>query len=130
MPKNTTPEIQDGSNPTPGAIRAAEIITGHKLGSKWRKQTEYGTKTVQGIAAIIDRHTTERLKVLATDLLLLAHQYRHDMEDNGDSSLWGPIGTLLSKCEKQAEKLNITAPEEVGTPARAALSRFGPDSLT
>jgi hypothetical protein len=62
----------------------------------------------------------DRLKVLATDLLLLAHQYRHDMEDNGDSSLWGPIGTLLNKCEKQAEKLHITAPEEVGTPARAA----------
>ena len=50
-----TPE--PGSNPTPGAIEAAEIITGGKFGNPKRYPTTYGTKTVQGVAAVIDRHT-------------------------------------------------------------------------
>ena len=42
---------------TPGAIRAAEIITGGEYGS-WRLYvTTYGRKTVVGIADLIDRQT-------------------------------------------------------------------------
>ena len=42
---------------TPGAIKAAEIITGGKYGEKQRYHTQYGDKTVIGIADLIDRET-------------------------------------------------------------------------
>ena len=46
-----------GAKLTQGAIRAAEIVTGGKYGSNYRYATEYGGKTVEGIAAIIDDQT-------------------------------------------------------------------------
>lgn len=51
------PTPEPGSNPTPGAIKAAEILTGGKFGSPKRYPTTYGAKTVQGVAAVIDRWT-------------------------------------------------------------------------
>ena len=51
---------------TPGAIRAAEIITGGKYGEPDQYPTEYGAKTVEGYADLIDRETH------AQDLLELA----------------------------------------------------------
>ena len=56
-----------GAKLTQGAIRAAEIATGGKYGSNERYATEYGGKTVEGIAAIIDDQTAapELLEALA-----------------------------------------------------------------
>ena len=45
------------STHTPGAIRAAEIITGATYGDGATIATKYGRKTVEGIADIIDRET-------------------------------------------------------------------------
>lgn len=42
---------------TPGAIAAAEAITGGQYGSPKLYSTSYGRKTVEGIADIIDGHT-------------------------------------------------------------------------
>ena len=42
---------------TKGAIRAAEIITGGAYGSDKRYPTDYGAKTVEGIADLIDLQT-------------------------------------------------------------------------
>ena len=45
------------AKPTPGAIRAAEIITGYGYDDKAVRQTGYGPKTTAGIADLIDRET-------------------------------------------------------------------------
>lgn len=45
------------SDHTPGAIKAAEAITGGTYGDTTRYKTSYGMKTVMGVADIIDRET-------------------------------------------------------------------------
>jgi len=66
---------------TPGAIRAAEIITGGTLGDGNTYATTYGRKTVAGVADIIDGQTA------APDLLeacqgLLEHLPDDDWSDD------------------------------------------------
>lgn len=55
-----------GSNPSMGARKAAEVITGGTYGDTKRYNTTYGTKTVQGVAAVIDREAniTDMVKTL------------------------------------------------------------------
>lgn len=69
---------------TPGAIRAAEVITQHKYGSPMKFGTEYGLKTTQGIADLIDRETAapELLEALKTCELQLREyvQWHHEFE--------------------------------------------------
>ena len=69
---------------SPGAIRAAEIITERKYDQTGKDQkrfnTEYGTKTVMGIAAIIDRHT------VAPDLLAALEALLKEVEAAGNAN--------------------------------------------
>ena len=64
---------------TPGAIRAAEIITQRKYDPAGKDQkrfnTEYGTKTVMGIAAIIDRHTHTPKLLEALERVATTHSH-------------------------------------------------------
>ena len=57
------------SEHTLGAIRAAEAICGHDYSDKQRRfPTSYGSKTVEGIADLIDRETAapELLAAIST----------------------------------------------------------------
>ena len=49
--------MKEQAKHTPGAIRAAEIITGGYYGDGHKYATNYGNKTVKGIADLIDRET-------------------------------------------------------------------------
>jgi len=57
---------------TQGAIKAAEIITQGTYGERKRYHTAYGTKTVEGIADIIDRYAS---KPKLTEACILAIGY-------------------------------------------------------
>jgi len=61
MPKTETETVKH----TPGAIKAAEAITGGKYGEPKRYPTAYGDKTTEGIADIIDRKTAAPKKPAA-----------------------------------------------------------------
>ena len=76
------------TKPTLGAIKAAQIITGGKLSDKQRYPTEYGDKTVEGVARIIDAHTA------APDLLAALRCVEADLQgateilDGGSPPCW------------------------------------------
>lgn len=63
---------------TPGAIRAAEIITGYEYGSQAGFITMRGRKTVEGIADLIDRETA------APELLRIVKGLREWVYETGD----------------------------------------------
>ena len=70
---------------TAGAIRAAEIITGYKYNEQKYIPTEYGRKTTEGVADLIDRETS-------TPDLLEACKYvvqYHREHDSGEGELFG-----------------------------------------
>ena len=73
------------STHTPGAIRAAEAITGETYGNPdgERTSTEYGEKTCTGIADLIDRetHALELLEALEN-----IASYLEDEADMGGST--------------------------------------------
>jgi hypothetical protein len=52
---------------TPGAIAAAEAITGAPYGAQRRYPTAYGDKTTEGIADIIDRKTAAPAMLIALE---------------------------------------------------------------
>lgn len=70
---------------TRGAIKAAEIITGHRYDPTGEDQkrfdTEYGSKTVMGIAAIIDRHSKAPELVAALDNLCETYKDHPQYDD-------------------------------------------------
>ena len=53
------------TEPTRGAIRAAEIITMSNFGTPRQFKTRYGHKTVEGIADLIDQQTHARALLTA-----------------------------------------------------------------
>lgn len=67
------------SDHTPGAIKAAEAITGGTYGDTTRYKTAYGMKTVMGVADIIDRKTAAPalLKALKYALRLMPPSAEH-----------------------------------------------------
>ena len=74
---------------TPGAVRAAEIICQHAYdpsGTDNRRfNTGYGTKTVKGIAAIIDRHTCTAELVAALEVAIEDLEYwQNDNNELGE----------------------------------------------
>jgi len=77
------------SKHTNGAIRAAQIITGGKYGEPGLHQTEYGKKTVEGVADIIDDQTAAPELLAAVEGALEAITRAFDIMDNrADRAAW------------------------------------------
>lgn len=85
-------------NATKGAMKAAEII----MGDKHRIRTDYGEKTIYGLADLIDRETT------APELLAVCKQtwhYIHSRQrpgDDGERDNPSYTINIIEKCLSEA----------------------------
>ena len=102
---------------SPGAIRAAEIITGRKYDPTGKDQkrvnTEYGTKTVMGIAAIIDRHTAAPNLLAALDRAekLLHHAVNGGLNTAKRRATVGDLKAIMRQVRDEAREAVAKAKE-------------------
>lgn len=90
------PPLTGVLNHTPGAIKAAELITGGKYGENKVYYTSYGQKSVEGIADLIDNET--KAPNLLNALGAISHGPRCDNPEcvcNGGDQADCPTGTAL-----------------------------------
>ena len=91
-------------NATKGAMKAAEII----IGDKHRIRTDYGEKTIYGLADLIDRETTapellEALKGLFEHCAMVHNQWGDNSNQKEADNAIKAARAAISKAEGGAQ---------------------------